>query len=209
MFSNEYQKQNALDLFDIQTIFDDTWEAARVCHPELLSRFQTSVLQGTVDEVALGSVHGTIDVHDFVPLVRCLAHVHAVLDKCIHFGQMAASSKVGWREMREYLSSDERCARNFTGTQLERAGWAQFQKTAESEILKDKAHSKALAAIATVPAPNRPQGGVLKSAPPSKNGPVVTGRQARNRKNRMKYRKRKAAAKAQKAKAESTAAGKP
>ena len=30
-FSNEYQRQNALDLFDIQTVFDDTWEAARVC----------------------------------------------------------------------------------------------------------------------------------------------------------------------------------
>ena len=176
MFSNEYQRQNALDLFDVQTVFDDTWEAARVCHPELLSRFQTSVLQGTVDDVALGGVYGSIDIHNFVPLVRCLAHVHAILDKLIHFGQMAATSKVGWREMREYLSSDERCARNFTGSQLERAGWAQFQKTAEAEILKDKAHSKALTAIATVPGPNRPQGGVSKSAPPSKNGPVLTGR---------------------------------
>jgi len=209
MFSNEYQRQNALDLFDVQTVFDDTWEAARVCHPELLGRFQTSVLQGTVDEVALSGVHGSIDVQNFVPLVRCLAHVHAVLDKLIHYGQMAATSKVGWREMREYLSSDERCSRNFTGSQLERAGWAQFQKTAEAEILKDKAHSKALAAIATVPGSNRPQGGVSKSAPPSKNGPVITGRQARNRKNRMKYRKRKAAQKAQKAKADATAAGKP
>ena len=162
-----------------------------------------------MDETALGNVHGSVDVQDFVLLFRCLAHLHSTLDRCIHFGQMAASSRVGWREMREYLSSDEKCSRNFTGTQLERAGWVQFQKTAKAEILKDKAHSKAIAAIATVPGSNRPQGGVSKSAPPSKNGPITTARQARNRKNRMKYRKRKAAQKAQKAKADATAAGKP
>ena len=81
---------------------------------------------------------------------------------------------------------------------MERASCAQFQKTAEVEILKERAHSRALAANATVLRSNRPQNGVSKSAPPSKNGTALTGKQARNKKNRMKYRKRKALAKAQK-----------
>ena len=82
-------------------------------------------------------------------------------------------------------------------------------KDSQDGNLKERVHSKAVAANATVLPPNRPQNGVSKSAPPSKNGSVLTGKQARNKKNRMKYWKRKAMAKAQKAKTEPTAAGKP
>ena len=99
MFNNEYLRQGALDLFDVQACFDDTWEAARLVHPELLNHFQASVLQGTWQEVALNNMRGSISMQDLVPLFRCLVHLNSVVDRSIYYRQMCASSKVGWREI--------------------------------------------------------------------------------------------------------------
>ena len=79
--------------------------------------------------------------------------------------------------------------------------WAQFQKTCESDILKEKAHSKALqGASQTVSGSNRSQlGSISKSALPSSVNPAASLKAAKNKKARMKFRQRKAQARKEKA----------
>ena len=90
MFTNEYLSQGALDLFDVQACFDDAWEAAQVIHPELLSHFRASVLQGTWDESAFNNVQGSYNVQD---LFRGLVHLPTIVDRNIHYSQMCVFSK--------------------------------------------------------------------------------------------------------------------
>ena len=122
---------------------------------------------------------------------------------------MCGSSKVGWRGLRDHLSSEDRLSRHFTGSSADKANWVQFQKTCESEILKERTHSKVLKASQTVPGPNRAQqNGVSKTVPPSSVTPAASLKVAKNKKARMKYRKRKAQARKEKANPGATAAGK-
>ena len=60
------------------------------------------------------------------------------------FSRCVALLKVGFEDMRNYLSQDEQMAKHFSGSTADKAAWVLYQKSCESEILKDKAHQKAL-----------------------------------------------------------------
>ena len=55
-FVNEYSKQHATDLFDIQMLLEDTSESSRLVRPELFNRHRASASQGTLDEEAVDRV---------------------------------------------------------------------------------------------------------------------------------------------------------
>jgi len=68
-------------------------------------------------------------VQDLVSQFKSLVDLHCVVDKTVHYQQMCGSSKVGWREMLEYLNSDKQFSQHFTGTSADKANWAYFQNT--------------------------------------------------------------------------------
>ena len=143
MFNTEQVKQHAADLFDTQACLDDLTEAVQVLAPEMLNSFSTSANEGLL-EGATVTVEGFTSLQSLAPLVKGLVGLRYLVDRQIHFQQMCGSSKVGWKDMRNYLSQDERLAKQFSGSYADKASKALYQKTCKSEILKDKAHQRAL-----------------------------------------------------------------
>ena len=143
LFANKFVKHHAADLFDQQTHMDDLTESAQALAPELVQGYSTAAQKGVLAETNL-TVSGTCTLQSLAPLIKLLVGARQNLDRQIHFQQMCNSSKVGFEEMRNYLSQDETMAKHFSGSTADKAAWVAYQKIAESEILKERTHQKAL-----------------------------------------------------------------
>ena len=189
LFGNEQVKQHASDLFDTQVCVDDLTEAAQVLAPEMLNSFSASANEGLLEEASV-SVEGFIPLQALAPLIKGLVGLRYVVDCQVHHQQMCGSSKVGWKDMRNYLSQDERLAKQFSGSYADKASWALYQKMCESEILKEKAHQRALLKSSqTVSETSGAQShGVGKTAPsPSPKSEIVQRRIAKKKEKRAKW----------------------
>ena len=83
---------------------------------------------------------------------------------------------------------------HFSGSKADREYWTQNTRDAEKDIIKIKAHEKLLAGIPSGKAPSRNENG---SAAQDGNSPKVSSTSRRNKKQRLLYKKRQKAKKAQ------------
>ena len=203
LFANKFVKYHAGDLYDQQVHMDDVTEAAMALTPELFQGYSAAALEGKLAETNL-TVSGTCMLQALSPLIKLIVGARQNLDKQIHFQQLSNSSKVGFEEMRSYLSQDEAMAKHFSGSAADKAAWVAFQKIAESEILKQRTHQKSLERVQneTGASGSTAQGSGSKVPNPSAGGANgfadkrAANKRARNARSRQRKKLARAAKKA-------------
>ena len=128
LFTNKFVKHHAADLFDQQGLMDDLMESAQVLVPEMVSGFSTAASKGLLEGASV-NVEGICSLQALSPLIKGLVGARHNLDRQIHFQQMCSSSKVGFEDMRSYLSQDEQMAKHFSGSTADKAAWVLYQKS--------------------------------------------------------------------------------
>ena len=211
LFANKFVKHHAADLFDQQTHMDDLTESAQALVPELVQGYSEAARKGVLAEAHV-TVGGTCLLQSLSPLIKGLVGARQELDRQIHFQQMCNSSKVGFEDMRNYLSQDEQIAKHFSGSTADKAAWVAYQKIVESEILKDKAHQKALLKNSSQndadTSGNPTQGSSRKVPNPSPSVGLADKRAANKRARNARSRARRKLARGAKKVSTETTAGK-
>ena len=201
LFANKFVKYHAGDLYDQQVHMDDVTEAAMALTPELFQGYSAAALEGKLAETNL-TVSGTCMLQALSPLIKLIVGARQNLDKQIHFQQLSNSSKVGFEEMRSYLSQDEGMAKHFSGSAADKAAWVAFQKIAESEILKQRTHQKSLERVQNetgASGSNAQQSGSKVPAPSTGGANGFADKRAANKRARnARSRQRKKVARAAK-----------
>ena len=200
LFANKFVKHHAGDLFDQQTHMDDLTEAAMALAPELVQGYSAAALEGKLAETTL-TVAGSCMLQSLSPLIKLLVGARQNLDRQVHYQQLCNSSKVGFEEMRNYLSQDEAMAKHFSGSTADKAAWVAFQKLAESEILKQRTHQKSLEKVQNESGASgsTTQGAGSKVPNPSAGGAGIAEKRAANKRARnARSRQRKKVARAAK-----------
>ena len=203
LFANKFVKYHAGDLYDQQIHMDDVTEAAMALAPELFQGYSAAALEGKLAETNL-TVSGTCMLQALSPLIKLIVGARQNLDKQIHFQQLSNSSKIGFEEMRSYLSQDEVMAKHFSGSAADKAAWVAFQKIAESEILKQRTHQKSLERVQNESGASgsTAQGSGSKVPAPSAGGANgfadkrAANKRARNARSRQRKKLARAAKKA-------------
>ena len=199
LFANKFVKHHAADLFDQQTHMDDLTESAQALVPEMIQGYSEAARKGVLAEAHV-TLAGTCTLQSLSPLIKTLVSARQNLDRQIHFQQMCNSSKVGFEEMCNYLSQDEQMAKHFSGSTADKAAWVAYQKLAESEILKQRTHQKALEKLqneaGTLGSPT--QGASSKVPNPSASAGFAEKRAANKRARNARSRQRKKLARAAK-----------
>ena len=116
------------------------------------------------------------------------------VDDRIHLQQAAGATKVGYNAFYEHELAQINGVHHFSGSKADREYWTQNTRDAEKDIIKIKAHEKLLAGMPSGKAPSHNENG---SSAQDRNSPKVLSTSRRNKKQRLLYKNRQKAKKAQ------------
>ena len=115
------------------------------------------------------------------------------VDDHIHLQQAAGSTKVGYNAFYEHELVQINGAHQFSGSKADRKYWSQNTRDAEKDIIKIKSHEKLLAGSGQAPSRNEISLAVQDGIPLKSSSRVK-----HNKIQRLAYKKRQKARKAQK-----------
>ena len=147
-----------------------------------------------------GLPQGHVPVKDLVPLFQSLSRLQFDVDKMVHNLESCATSKVGYKAMRESILREEDGDSAFSGSRSDRDYYAALQLHREKNWLQRQAHAKSLQGAASGPASAGPNSGASAQGGASTRTPQqLLKKKLRNAKNRKLANARKKTAKVEEA----------
>merc|ERR1711905_55408 len=198
-YSNIMLKSHASNLFDIEASLSDVLGSAGSAVPEIAARLRHAAATGS-EHMDEGLPQGFVSVAELIPLFESLGRLHSEVDGMVHNLESCATSKVGYKGMRDSINREIDGDNSFSGTRSDRDYHSALQTHREKNFLANAAHAKALRSSASGhhsagSSQIGAQGGSGARTPAQ-----LLKKKLRNSKNRKQATARKRAAKAEEAK---------
>ena len=198
-YSNIMLKSHAADLFDIESTISDVLGSAGSAVPEIAAKLRHAATNGSVpmDE---GLPQGYVSVAELIPLFESIGRLHFEVDGMVHNLESCATSKVGYKGMRESINREVDGDNSFSGSRSDRDYHSSLQTHREKNYLANAAHAKALRSSASGHHSAGSSQIGAQGGSGSKTPAQLLKKKLRNSKNRKQATARKRAAKAEEAK---------
>ena len=118
-YSNLMLKSHAGDLFEVEKLCDDVLGSAGSICPDLSAHLRHATSQQS-EPMDTGLLMGYVPVADLVALYNLLGHLHFEVDTMVHNLESCATSKVGYKAMRESINCEVDGVSAFSGSRSDR-----------------------------------------------------------------------------------------
>merc|ERR1712030_64647 len=147
-YSNIMLKSHASDLFDIEATLSDVLGSAGAAVPEIAARLRHAMATGS-EHMDEGLPQGHVSVAELIPLFESLGRLHSEVDGMVHNLESCATSKGGYKGMRDSINRENDGDNSFSGTRSDRDYHSALHLHREKTFLANAAHAKALRSSAS------------------------------------------------------------
>ena len=147
-YSNIMLKSHAADLFDMESVISDLLGLAGSAVPEIAAQLRHATTRG-LEQMDEGLPQGFVSVADLIPLFQSISCLHFEVDGMVHNLESCATSRVGYKGMRDSINSEVDGDNSFSGSRSDRDYHSALRLHREKTYLANAAHAKALRSSAS------------------------------------------------------------